>query len=161
MPDTVTLTVNGELTELHSDPETPLLTVLRNDLGLLGSRFGCGMALCGACFVRVDGAVVPACDTPLWSVAGKNVVTVEGLARNGVLHPVQQALLDHQAAQCGFCISGIVMSAVALLEDNPRPDRTAVAEALDRNLCRCGSQSRIINAVVEAGEADEPDRAAH
>lgn len=161
MPDTVTLTVNGELTELHSDPETSLLTVLRNDLGLLGSRFGCGMALCGACFVRVDGAVVPACDTPLWSVAGKNVVTVEGLARNGVLHPVQQALLDHQAAQCGFCISGIVMSAAALLEDNRRPDRTAVAEALDRNLCRCGSQSRIINAVVEAGEADEPDRAAH
>lgn len=161
MPDTITLTVNGELAEVHGDPETPLLTVLRNDLGLLGSRFGCGLGLCGACFVRVDGAVVPACDTPLWSVAGKDVVTVEGLAPSGELHPVQQALLDHQAAQCGFCISGIVMSAAALLEEQPHPDETAVAEALDRNLCRCGSQRRIISAVVEAGGADEPDHVPH
>lgn len=161
MPETVTLTVNGERTELRADPDTPLLTLLRNDLGLLGPRFGCGLGLCGACFVRVDGAVVPACDTPLWSVAGKEVVTVEGLADDGRLHPVQQALVDRQAVQCGFCVSGIVMSAAALLEENPRPDQAAVAEALDRNLCRCGSQPRIIAAVVEAGGIDEPDPAAH
>lgn len=161
MPETVTLTVNGEPTELRADPDTPLLTLLRNDLGLFGPRFGCGLGLCGACFVRVDGAVIPACDTPLWSVAGKDVVTVEGLETPERLHPVQQAILDRQAAQCGFCISGIVMSAAALLEENPRPDEAAVAEALDRNLCRCGSQRRIIAAVVEAGGIDEPDRAAH
>jgi nicotinate dehydrogenase subunit A len=146
------LRVNGVDTEVTAAPDTPLLTVLRNDLGLLGSRFGCGLGLCGACFVRMDDAVVPSCDTPVWSAAGRSITTVEGLAPEGELHPVQQALLDHQAAQCGFCISGIAVRAAALLEEDPSPDAAAVARALDRNLCRCGAQRRIIAAVVSAGE---------
>jgi nicotinate dehydrogenase subunit A len=151
----IALRVNGVDTEVDADPDTPLLTVLRNELGLLGSRFGCGLGLCGACFVRMDDAVVPSCDTPLWSAAGRSVTTVEGLAPDGELHPVQQALLDHQAAQCGFCISGIAVRAAALLEENPSPDADTVARALDRNLCRCGAQRRIIGAVVAAGRPEE------
>lgn len=152
MSEPVELRVNGRDVSVEADPDTPLLSVLRNDLGLLGSRFGCGMALCGACFVRMDDTVVPSCDTPLWSAAGRSVTTVEGLVgEDGALHPVQQALLDHQAAQCGFCISGIVVRAAALLEEEPSPDAATVAEALDRNLCRCGAHGRIVAAVVEAG----------
>jgi nicotinate dehydrogenase subunit A len=153
MSETFRLRVNGEEVEVTAGADTPLLTVLRNELGLLGSRFGCGLGLCGACFVRMDDAVVPACDTPVWSAAGRSVVTVEGLAADGELHPVQQALLDRQAAQCGFCISGITVRAAALLEETPAPDAGTVARALDRNLCRCGAQRRIIAAVVAAGQA--------
>ncbi len=151
MTEPFRLRVNGTDTEVTAAPDAPLLTVLRNDLGLLGSRFGCGLGQCGACFVRMDDAVVPACDTPMWSAAGRSVVTVEGLAPDGELHPVQQALLDSQAAQCGFCISGIAVRAAALLEDETAPDAATVARALDRNLCRCGAQRRIIEAVVAAG----------
>lgn len=147
------LTVNGRLVEVDVEPDTPLLAVLRDGLGLLGSRFGCGLAMCGACFVRVDGAVVPACDTPVWSVEDADVVTVEGLATDGRPHPVQEALLEEQAAQCGFCISGIVVAAAALLDRDPHPDEAAVVEALDRNLCRCGAQGRIVRAVMRAGGA--------
>jgi nicotinate dehydrogenase subunit A len=143
----IRLLVNGVAREVDADPETPLLYVLRNDLGLMGARFGCGLGLCGACFVHVDGAVVSSCDTPLWSVEGKTVVTVEGLTP----HPVQQAFLDEQAAQCGYCVTGIVMSAAALLEREPHPDERRVAEALDRHLCRCGSQQRMVRAIVKAG----------
>jgi nicotinate dehydrogenase subunit A len=146
------LTVNGVQVEVEAEPDTPLLSVLRNDLDLYGARFGCGVGLCGACFVRIDGAAVPSCDTPMWSVEHKAVVTVEGLADDARLHPVQQALLDEQAAQCGFCIGGIMVSAATLLDDNPRPDEEAVAEALDRHLCRCGVQRRIVRAVVRAGQ---------
>jgi nicotinate dehydrogenase subunit A len=149
---TVSFTVNGEPARVEADPDTPLLTVLANDLGLFGSRFGCGLAMCGACFVQLDGEVAPSCDTPLWSVEGRSVVTVEGLSTNGRPHPVQRALVEHQAAQCGFCISGIAVSAAALLDRNPAPDRAAVVEALDRNLCRCGAQSRIVRAVLDAAE---------
>jgi len=145
------LTVNGERVAVSSAPDTPLLTVLRDELGLLGTRFGCGMGLCGACFVRLDGHAVAACDTPLSQAAGSHVVTVEGLSPQGVPHPVQQAILDRQAAQCGFCISGIVVRAAALLDETPAPDEAAVAAALDRNLCRCGAQRRIIEAIVGAG----------
>ena len=152
MTRALSLTVNGSTVEVEVDPDTPLLTVLRDELGLLGSRFGCGMALCGACFVRMDGAVVPSCDTPVWSAEGTEVVTVEGLGADGRLHPVQQALLDEQAAQCGFCISGIAVAAAALLERDPHPDERAVVEALDRNLCRCGAHGRIVRAVVRAGQ---------
>jgi aerobic-type carbon monoxide dehydrogenase small subunit (CoxS/CutS family) len=150
------LTVNGREVEVSAGPDTPLLSVLRDELGLMGSRFGCGLGLCGACFVRMDDAVVPSCDTPVWAAAGRSVVTVEGLGRAGELHPVQQALLDRQAAQCGFCISGIVVRAAALLEEQPQPDATTVAEALDRNLCRCGAHRRIIDAVVDAGRRSAP-----
>jgi nicotinate dehydrogenase subunit A len=149
----VELIVNGEARSVETDPDTPLLYVLRNDLGLVGARFGCGMGLCGACFVHVDGAVVPSCDTPMWSVEGKTVVTVEGLAPAGELHPVQRAVLAEQAAQCGYCITGMIMTAAALLARRPRPGEAEVVEALERNLCRCGSQGRIGRAVLRAGEA--------
>jgi nicotinate dehydrogenase subunit A len=150
----VDLAVNGTLRQVVADPDTPLLDVLRGDLGLLGSRFGCGLGLCGACAVLVDGRSVNSCDTPLWAVEGKAVTTVEGLAGDG-LHPVQQAVLDEQAGQCGFCLSGMVVSAAALLAEQPRPDEAAVAAALGRHLCRCGVQRRVIAAVVRAGR-EEP-----
>jgi nicotinate dehydrogenase subunit A len=147
-------TVNGERREVGSDPDTPLLYVLRNDFGLVGARFGCGMGLCGACFVHVDGAVVASCDTPLWSVEGKTVVTVEGLAPEGELHPVQQAMLDEQAAQCAYCVTGVIMSGAALLDRSPRPDEADVVAALDRNLCRCGAHGRMVKAVLGAGHGE-------
>ena len=144
-------TVNGRSVTAASGPDTPLLTVLRDELGLLGSRFGCGLGLCGACAVTLDGTVVQSCDTPLWQAEGGVVTTVEGLSSEGAPHPVQQAVLDHQAAQCGFCISGILVRAAALLEEQAEPDHATVAAALDGHLCRCGVQRRIIDAVVSAG----------
>jgi nicotinate dehydrogenase subunit A len=146
------LIVNGSPVALTSDRDTPLLTALRDELGLTGTRFGCGQGLCGACFVDVDGTVMPSCQTPAWQVEGRSVTTVEGLSRDGAPHPVQQAILDRQAAQCGFCISGIVVRAAALLRDEPDADADRVAEALDRNLCRCGTQRRIVEAVLAAQE---------
>ncbi len=145
------VTVNGTEVVLASDGDTPLLTVVRDELGLVGSRFGCGDGLCGACFVRLGDAVVPSCQTPLWQAEGQAVTTIEGLSDEHGPHPVQQAILDKQAAQCGFCVAGIVVRAAALLESEPGADAVRVAEALDRNLCRCGSQQRIIDAVVTAG----------
>jgi nicotinate dehydrogenase subunit A len=146
------LTVNGGPVVVEADPDTPLLTVLREALDLRGTRFGCGLGQCGACVVLLDGQAVPSCDTPMWSIEGRCVVTVEGLGSGGAPHPVQRALLAEQAAQCGFCISGIAVRAAALLEANPRPTPEEVAEALDRHLCRCGVQRRIVRAVVRAGE---------
>ena len=147
----ISFVVNGAECELDVDPDTPLLYVLRNNLGLLGARFGCGVGLCGACFVHVDGVSVPSCDTPVWSLEGKSVVTIEGLSP----HPVQQAFLDKQAAQCGYCVTGIIMSAAALLDRDPHPSRETVIDALDRHLCRCGSQQRMVQAVVQAGADDD------
>jgi nicotinate dehydrogenase subunit A len=148
----VALTVNGDAVELVADDDTPLLHLLRRELGLAGTRFGCGQGLCGACFVLVDGRAVPSCDTPLWSVEGRTVTTVEGLGRDGAPHPVQQAVLDEQAAQCAFCLSGLMISAAALLEQTPRPTETEVVAALDRNLCRCGIQGRMVAAVLRAAD---------
>jgi nicotinate dehydrogenase subunit A len=146
-----TMTVNGRDVEVHADDDTALLHVLRHELGLAGPRFGCGVGLCGACFVLLDGRPAPACDTPMWAADGHTIVTVEGLVgANGELHPVQQAFLDEQAAQCGFCVSGILVSAAALLADEPHPDESSVVAALDRNLCRCGVQRRMITAVLRA-----------
>jgi nicotinate dehydrogenase subunit A len=144
------LEVNGQRRGVSAGPDTPLLYVLRNDLGLVGSRFGCGTGQCGACFVIVEGKAVPSCDTPLWSVAGKKITTVEGLAKEGELHPVQKALLAEQAAQCGYCISGIAVAAAAFLQTNPKPSEADVRSALDRNLCRCGSHNRVVRAVLRA-----------
>jgi len=150
----IRLSVNGETVEIATSEDTPLLTVLRDELGLRGSRFGCGQGLCGACFVLLDGVAVPSCQTPVSQAsASSGVVTVEGLSQGGTPHPVQAALLEGQAAQCGFCISGIVVRAAALLSTNPAPSADEVAEALERNLCRCGVQRRIIDAIVAAGSA--------
>ena len=149
---TFRLTVDGEAREVVSDPDAPLLHVLRHQLGKPGTRFGCGVGLCGACFVLLDGNPAPSCDTPMWSADGKDVVTVEGLGTDGALHRVQQAFLDEQAAQCGFCVSGVLVSAAALLRDDPAPTEDAVVAALDRNLCRCGAQRRMVAAVLRAAE---------
>ncbi|MEP6760965.1 MAG: (2Fe-2S)-binding protein [Sporichthyaceae bacterium] len=149
------LTVNGRAVEVQADDDTSLLHVLRHELALAGPRFGCGVGLCGACFVLLEGKPTPACDTPMWAAASKRVVTVEGFANGDVLHPVQQAFLDEQAAQCGFCVSGVLVSAVALLADNPQPDESAVLAALDRNLCRCGVQRRMVAAVLRAASSEE------
>lgn len=159
MTQTYRLTVNGTPRVVEAEAQTPLLLVLRNDLGLVGSRFGCGVGRCGACFVRMDGAVVPSCDTPMWSVAGRAVVTVEGLSDGEVPHPVQRALLEAQAAQCGYCVSGVLVSAAALLDRDPHPDERAVVKALERNLCRCGVQRRMIGAVLRAGRDAGPEGA--
>jgi nicotinate dehydrogenase subunit A len=144
--------VNGERRSVAADPDTPLLYVLRNDLGLVGSRYGCGSGQCGACFVMVDGKAMPSCDAPLWSVAGKSVTTVEGLSKGGALHPVQKALLAEQAAQCGYCASGIAVTAAAFLSTNKNPTEQEVRAALDRNLCRCGAHNRVVRAVLRAAK---------
>jgi nicotinate dehydrogenase subunit A len=143
------LTVNGREVEVNRPDDTPLLAVLRDALGLVGSRFGCGQGLCGACMVLLDGSPVPSCDTPLWQAADATVVTVEGLAAHGP-NPVQRSLIDHQAAQCGFCISGIVVAATALLSEQPDASEAQVRSALERNLCRCGTHQRIVEAVLDA-----------
>ena len=153
--ETFSLTVDGERHDVTTARNTPLLHVLRHELGKPGARFGCGVGLCGACFVMIDGNPTPSCDTPMWAAEGKDVVTVAGLAGGDALHPVQQAFLDEQAAQCGFCVSGVLVSAAALLRDTPHPSEGDVAAALDRNLCRCGAQRRMVAAVLRAAEAGE------
>ena len=150
MAERFQLTVNGVESELEASSDTALLYALRNDLGLKGTRFGCGSGQCGACFVLIDGHPAPACDTPLWAAAGKRITTVEGLGKGGELHPLQHAFLAEQAAQCGYCTSGILISAAALLARNPRPTESDVRAALDRNLCRCGSHNRMVRAVLRA-----------
>ena len=145
--------VNGATCSVTADPETPLLYVLRNDLKLKGARFGCGTGLCGACTVIVDGKAVQSCDLPVSAAAGKTVTTIEGLAANGALHPLQQAFLDEQAAQCGYCVSGIIMAAKALLDTNPQAGDAEVRAALNGNLCRCGTHHRILSAIRRAAGA--------
>ena len=145
-----TVRVNGRARQVHADDDTALLYVLRNHLGLKGTRFGCGMGICGACSVLVDGHRVYSCDTPLGSVKGKEVTTVEGLGADGELHPVARAIVEHQAAQCGYCMSGIVVSAAALLATTPDPSESEVRAALDDNLCRCGAHNRVVRAVLAA-----------
>ncbi len=136
---------------IRGGPELTLLDVLRGQLGLAGPRFGCGAGLCGACFVLVDGEPRPACDLPAAAAAGRDVVTVEGLApAGGPPHLVQQAFIDEQAAQCGYCTAGLVISAVALLRASPAPTPQQVREALERNLCRCGAHGRVVRAVLRA-----------
>lgn len=144
------LEVNGVRRSVSAAPDTPLLYVLRNHLGLVGSRYGCGTGQCGACFVMVDGKAMPSCDAPLWSVSGKKITTVEGLCTGGELHPVQKALLAEQAAQCGYCISGIAVTAAAFLSQHKNPTEGEVRAMLDRNLCRCGAHNRVVRAVMRA-----------
>jgi len=146
----VGVSVNGQRHEVRTEPDTALLYVLRNHLGLAGTRFGCGLGLCGACMVLVDGQAVYSCDTPLWSVAGKEVTTIEGLGDGENPHPITTALVDEQAAQCGYCISGIAVAAAEFLNGNDNPTDAQVRAALDRNLCRCGAHNRIVRAVLAA-----------
>ena len=144
------LTVNGGERSVTCEPDTPLLDVLRHELGLAGPKFGCGMGLCGACFVLINGRARASCDLPVSAVGGP-VTTVEGLpGGDGRLHPVQQAFVEEQAAQCGYCTSGMVLAAVGLLRERPAPAEQEVREALDGNLCRCGAHGRIIRAVQKA-----------
>jgi nicotinate dehydrogenase subunit A len=151
MSETFVIDVNGAAREVRCEPDIPLLYVLRNDLGLMGTRFGCGLGLCGACNVLVDGRPVHSCDTPIWSVAGKAITTVEGLGTEQDPHPVQREFLAHQAFQCGYCSSGMMISAAALLARSRNPDAAEVRQALNDNLCRCGTHQRIVDAVVAAG----------
>lgn len=143
----IAIEVNGEPHSVAAEPETPLLYVLRNHLGLMGTRFGCGSGQCGACFVLVDGRAMASCDMPLSLAVNRKITTIEGL--NGE-HPVQKALERHQAAQCGYCMSGIVMSAVALLANEKSPSEERIRAALDKNLCRCGSHNRVVRAILDA-----------
>jgi nicotinate dehydrogenase subunit A len=150
------LTVNGVERAVEADPDTPLLAVLRGPLGLPGTRFGCGMNQCGACNVLIEDRAVASCDTPLWAAAGKAITTVEGLGSPERPHPLQAAFIAEQAMQCGYCISGILLSAAALLKRNPDPSEAEVRAALDRNLCRCGAHNRMVRAVLRAAKAGQP-----
>lgn len=150
MPEAIRLTVNGQVCEVAADASTTLLDVLRGELGLTGTHFGCGANQCGACNVLLEGHTVASCDTPLWAAAGKQVTTVEGLGTPERPHPLQRAFAAEQAMQCGYCASGILISAAALLKANPSPSEAQVRAALDRNLCRCGAHNRIVRAVLRA-----------
>ena len=149
MPN-VRFRLNGVETEIDADPDTPLLTVLRSQLGLTGSHFGCGAGECGACTVLLDDHAINSCDTPLWSVVDKAVTTIEGLGNVEAPHALQRAFIAEQAMQCGYCLSGIMMSAAALLKRNTNPTSADIKAALDRNLCRCGSHNRMVRAILRA-----------
>jgi nicotinate dehydrogenase subunit A len=146
----ITLRVNGSAVSVTADGDTPLLDVLRNHLGLVGTKFGCGQEQCGCCMVLIDGRPEKSCGKALSTVAGKAVITIEGLGTSERPHPLQQAFLDEQAGQCGYCLSGILISAKALLDHHPSPSRAEIAAALDDNICRCGSHIRILRAVERA-----------
>jgi nicotinate dehydrogenase subunit A len=153
------LTINGRPARVSADEQASLLDVLRGDLELCATRFGCGLEQCGACTVLIDGEPAYACTRLASTLAGREVVTIEGLAADGSLEPLQQAFLAEQAGQCGFCLSGILVSAKALLDRNPAPSRAEIAAALDHNLCRCGAHNRIIRAVQRAASARSGARA--
>lgn len=152
MAKTLSISVNGKSHNVKADGKTPLLYVLRNEIGLNGPQFGCGLGQCGACSVILDGEAVRSCNLPVSRVEGKKVITLEGLGTTGSLHPVQRAFIEFQAAQCGYCSNGMIVSTVALLDRNPRPDPREVRSALDGNLCRCGSHLRILRAVESLAE---------
>jgi len=146
----ICLVVNGSTVSVTADEETPLLDILRNYLGLTGTKFGCGLEQCGCCMVLVDGKPEKSCAKPVSMLAGKKIVTIEGLGTPDRPHPLQQAFLDEQAGQCGYCLPGILISAKALLDQNLSPSRAQIAAALDDNICRCGSHIRILRAVERA-----------
>ena len=149
----IAFTVNGERRQVGAAETTSLLDVLRNQLGLFGTRYGCGLEQCGSCMVLLDGEPVYSCTREVGTVAGRSVTTIEGLGAPTKLHPLQQAFLDEQAGQCGYCLSGILMSAKALLDRNKNPSRADIVAALDRHLCRCGAHQRIVRAVERAAAA--------
>lgn len=146
----ISLVVNGEKRSLDVDSDTPLLWVLRDELNLKGTKFGCGAGLCGACTVHVGGTPTRACQTPVEAVNGQEITTIEGLSKNGELHPLQQAWVEHSVPQCGYCQSGQIMTAAHLLEQNPSPSEDDIVNAMAGNLCRCGTYHRIVEAVKSA-----------
>jgi isoquinoline 1-oxidoreductase subunit alpha len=148
-----TLTVNGRTVTVQADPDTPLLWVLREDLGLTGTKFGCGMALCGACTVHLDGTPIRSCATPLSAARGRRITTIEGLPKAGRLHPVQEAWIAEDVPQCGYCQSGQIMSAVALLAATKTPTDADIDQAMSGNICRCGTYQRIRSAIKRAAAA--------
>jgi aerobic-type carbon monoxide dehydrogenase small subunit (CoxS/CutS family) len=149
---TIPFKLNGKIVSLKSDAARMLLWVLRTDLGLTGAKYGCGEGLCGACTVLVNGEALLACQTPIGDVRGAEIVTIEGLAQNGHLHPIQQAFMEHDALQCGFCTPGMILNAYHFLAQNPRPTQDEIIAAMDDNLCRCGSHVRIVAAVQTAAK---------
>ena len=152
MPAEIAFTLNGRATSVRVDPDQSLLDVLRNTLALQATRQGCGLGQCGACTVIIDDHAVNSCDTPMWSVAGKDVTTLEGLGSRDAPHPLQTAFIEEQALQCGYCTSGILMTAAALLKRNPQPSEADIRQALEGNLCRCGVHNRVVRAVKRASQ---------
>jgi aerobic-type carbon monoxide dehydrogenase small subunit (CoxS/CutS family) len=152
MNETISFTLNGKSVSLTTDGERMLLWVLRTDLGLTGTKYGCGKSICGACTVIVDDKAVRSCMTSIKSVKGKNVITIEGLSKNGKLHPIQEAFAKHDALQCGFCTPGMIMNAYSLLLRNPEPTHEEIIEGMEDNLCRCGAHIRIIRAIETASQ---------
>ncbi len=153
MPDAISFKLNGQPVKLNVDGERPLLWVLRTDLGLTGTKFGCGEGHCGACTVLLDRNAVRSCQVPVKQVSQREVLTIEGLAREGRLHPLQQAFMDHDALQCGYCTPGMILSALDLLTAHPAPSREQVIRAMEDNLCRCGAHTRILQAIEAAAVA--------
>ena len=150
----VNLKVNGATRSVNAEPDTPLLYVLRNDFELNAAKFGCGLSQCGACTVLIDGVATRSCVTPISRVGQSGVTTLEGLGNAAKLHPLQQAFVEEQAGQCGYCLNGMIMSAKALLDSNPRPTEAQVRDGLAANLCRCGSHNRIVRAVLRAAQTN-------
>jgi len=152
VPEVTDLTVNGRPRQAHPRPYPTLLQALREEFGLTGTKYGCGEGLCGACTVLIDGNAVRSCRTPTQSVAGRNIVTIEGLAENGNLHALQRAFIEEDAMQCGYCSPGMIMNAAALLRENPHPGRNEIIEKMEGNICRCNNYSRIIAAIRKVAD---------
>ncbi|MEO6487896.1 MAG: (2Fe-2S)-binding protein [Thermoanaerobaculia bacterium] len=150
MKRTIRFRLNGRPVSLLTEDDRTLLWVLRTDLALTGTKYGCGEGLCGACTVAVDGAAARSCGLKLADIEGKSVITIEGLEKDGKLHPLQQAFIDHGALQCGFCTSGMIMNAYGMLQKDKKPSRDAIVSEMDANLCRCGAHQRIVAAIEEA-----------
>lgn len=152
MEQKIRFTLNGKRTEIMTDPNQTLLWVLRNHLGLTGTKYGCGTGFCGACTVLIDKEPTRSCMLPVSDIAGREVITIEGLSRNGKLHPLQKAFIDHDALQCGYCTPGMLMTAAGMLMKNPSLTRQEIIDGLEENLCRCGAHGRIIDAVETAAK---------
>ncbi|MBN2008203.1 (2Fe-2S)-binding protein [candidate division KSB1 bacterium] len=152
MNEKITFTLNGEPISVTTDSDRMLLWVLRTDLNLTGTKFGCGEGFCGACTVLVDNEAIRSCQTSLKDIKGKHVITIEGLSNNGALHPIQQAFVDHDALQCGFCTPGMILNAYSMIIKNPNPSMKDIIENMDDNLCRCGAHNRIVQAIQSAAK---------
>jgi aerobic-type carbon monoxide dehydrogenase small subunit (CoxS/CutS family) len=153
MSKSIAFELNGQPAQVNVEPERTLLWVLRTDLALTGPKFGCGISQCGACTVLVDGKAVRSCSVDAQSVAGKKVTTIEGLEQNGRLHPLQEAFVQHDALQCGFCTPGMILTAYSFLQEHPNPTREEIVRGMDHNLCRCGAHPRIVAAIADAAVA--------